>query len=81
MLGTWGFRVILDHSVLTLYHHCNNQQCTEMPASKVGAWGDCETAITTRCLLQVFQELLELSRLETGNTWQSCSALQICQVW
>lgn len=38
VLGSWGLCVILDHSILTLYHHCNNQQCTEMPASKVGAW-------------------------------------------
>lgn len=33
-----GLCLILDHSVLTLYHHCNNHWYTEMPASKVGAW-------------------------------------------
>ena len=37
VLAFWGLCLILDLSILTLYHHCNNHQCTEMPASKVGA--------------------------------------------
>lgn len=68
-------------SILPPHHRCNNPMCANASEQGRRSGGNMELQLTTRCLQQVFQELLELSLLETGNSWQSCLALRICQVW